>query len=94
MAEISVVTNRNTDGWVCTVQVTEQNGQTRHTVSVKDQDFKQLTNGKQTTAEDLVRRSFEFLLERESKNQILRQFELPVISKYFPEYPGEILKRL
>jgi len=34
----------------------------------------------------LVLRSFEFLLERESNTSILRNFDLPVISSYFPEY--------
>ena len=53
-----------------------------------------MVNGKEVSPEDLVRKSFEFLLERESKNQILRQFELPVISKYFPNYLDEIRKRL
>ena len=94
MADISVVTSRNDVGWVCAVQVSESNGQTRHTVNVSEKDLKKLTNGKEATAEDVVRKSFEFLLERESKNQILRQFDLPAISKYFPEYPAEILKRL
>ena len=36
--------------------------------------------------EQLVRRSFDFLLEREPNTSILRQFELPVIARYFPEY--------
>jgi hypothetical protein len=39
---------------------------------------------------DLVRRSFDFLLARESKESILRSFDLPVIGRYFPEYEGEI----
>src|SRR5439155_312918 len=36
--------------------------------------------------EDLVRRSFVFLLEREPATSILRTFDLSVISRYFPEY--------
>lgn len=35
---------------------------------------------------ELVRRSFEFLLEREPNTSILRSFDLPVIARYFPEY--------
>ena len=38
------------------------------------------------SAEELVRRSFEFLLEREPKESILSRFDLTVISRYFPEY--------
>ncbi len=46
----------------------------------------------QLTPEELVRKSFEFLLEREPKESILREFNLNVISKYFPEYEKEIIK--
>jgi hypothetical protein len=94
MAEISVVSTPNSSGWTCTVQVAEPNGQTRHSVTLSRSDFEQLTNGKGTTPEELVKKSFEFLLERESKNQILRQFDLPTIARYFPEYPTEIRKKL
>ena len=44
--------------------------------------------------EELVRASFEFLLEREPASSILRKFSLHVISRYFPEYPAEIHARL
>ena len=40
----------------------------------------------QVDAEDLVARSFDFLLERESPASILRRFNLSVIQSYFPEY--------
>jgi hypothetical protein len=39
---------------------------------------------------DLVRRSLEFLLERESNTSILKEFDLSTIERYFPEYPREI----
>jgi bifunctional DNA-binding transcriptional regulator/antitoxin component of YhaV-PrlF toxin-antitoxin module len=39
---------------------------------------------------ELVERSFEFLLERESATSILRRFRLDVIGDYFPEYRAEI----
>jgi hypothetical protein len=42
--------------------------------------------GQGQTPEELVRRSFEFLLQRESKESILREFELSVIQRYFPDY--------
>ena len=44
--------------------------------------------------EELVRASFEFLLEREPATSILRQFSLDVISHYFPSYQAEIRARL
>jgi hypothetical protein len=43
---------------------------------------------------ELVRASFEFLLEREPATSILREFSLDVISRYFPGYPAEISARL
>ena len=44
--------------------------------------------------EELVRASFEFLLEREPATSILRKFSLDVISQYFPGYPAEVRARL
>lgn len=43
---------------------------------------------------ELVRASFEFLLEREPAASILREFSLDAISRYFPGYPAEISARL
>jgi len=42
------------------------------------------------SVEDLVLRSFEFLLEREPPSSILRRFALTDIERYFPEYPKVI----
>ncbi len=44
--------------------------------------------------EELVRASFEFLLEREPATSILREFSLDVIGQYFPGYPAQIRARL
>ena len=37
-----------------------------------------------------VERCFSFLLEREPKESILRQFDVSVIARYFPEFEVEI----
>ena len=58
---------------------------TRHIVTVPAEDAARLTGGKVAT-EYLVKRSFDFLLEREPNTSILRSFELSVIGRYFPEY--------
>jgi hypothetical protein len=58
---------------------------TSHTVTLSDSYYQKLTGGK-ITPEELIRKSFEFLLEREPNTSILRSFELPVIGRYFPEY--------
>lgn len=62
---------------------------TTHTVTVSEDYLQKLTGG-QTTAEKLVERSFEFLLEREPNTSILARFDLPVIQSYFPEYERTI----
>jgi hypothetical protein len=55
-----------------------------YTVQVEEEDVERLSGGK--TVEDLVERSFRFLLERESAQSILREFRLMEIARYFPEY--------
>lgn len=62
---------------------------TVHTVTVAADYAAKLTGGK-TSTEQLVQRSFDFLLERESNTSILRSFDLPVIGRYFPEYDRTI----
>ena len=42
---------------------------------------------------ELVRASFEFLVEREPATSILRRFSLEVIGDYFPEYAGAMKRR-
>jgi hypothetical protein len=75
------------------VTVAEGGGRTTHEVTVAPAYHRRLA-GARVPAETLVRRSFEFLLEREPKESILRTFELPVIGRYFPEYETEIRRRL
>ena len=74
------------DGYRCAVDVSDRKGTTHHLVRVSRQDFDRRGRGR--PAEDLVRDSFAFLLERESKESILREFDLSVIKRYFPEYDG------
>lgn len=42
------------------------------------------------TKEELIKKSFEFLLKRESKQSILSRFNLRVIGNYFPDFEEEI----
>ena len=58
---------------------------TVHTVTVTPEYLQKLTTGR-ASAETLVQKSFEFLLEHESNTSILQTFDLPVIQHYFPEY--------
>jgi len=76
------------------VEITSPDGSgTRHAVSMDREYFAALLGG-DTLPEDLIARSFEFLLKRESKGSILRSFDISVITGYFPEYETEIRKLL
>jgi hypothetical protein len=75
------------------VRVIGAGSETTHDVTLNPGDYTRLTGGK-VAPEELVRRSFEFLLERESKESILIRFDLSVISRYFPEYEREIKRSL
>jgi hypothetical protein len=93
MANVNVACAGGGDGWRCEVTVTELGGETRHSVTVTHDDLASLAPG-DASPDRLARLSFEFLLEREPKESILRSFELPVIGRYFPEYRREIRRRL
>jgi hypothetical protein len=71
------------------VTVEEGGSSSRHTVTLDDAYHRKLTEGG-IDKEELIRRSFEFLLQREPKESILSSFNLKVINRYFPEYEDEI----
>jgi hypothetical protein len=62
---------------------------TTHTVTAAPDYWQKITEGA-VSAEKLVKKSFEFLLEREPNTSILGTFDLPVIQRYFPEYENTI----
>lgn len=63
---------------------------TEHTVMVSPADLARWGGGSgRAHVDELVRRSFEFLLEREPPGSILRRFDLSVIPRYFPDYDAE-----
>ena len=64
---------------------------TEHIVLLTDRFHQDVSNNKLTKTE-LITKSFEFLLERESNQSILKKFNLEVIGQYFPEYIDEIKK--
>jgi hypothetical protein len=75
------------------VVVIEQGSRTTHTVEVDPSYHRELTAG-EVTPDVLIRRSFEFLLEREPKESIMASFNVSVIRRYFPEYESEIRRRV
>ena len=79
-------------GWHCTVTLGTDERATTHEVTVDREVLEDLAPG--ATPEELVRISFEFLLEREPRESIMRQFELPIIGRFFGDYRDEMLRRL
>jgi len=76
-------------GWEFWVEVEEDGSKTSHLVKVTKDYFANFSNGF-SSVEDLVRKSFDFLLAREPKESILREFDISVIKDYFPEYEERI----
>jgi hypothetical protein len=81
------------DGWGFLVRLTEDGSLTEHRVTLARRDYERLTRGA-VTPEVLVEKTFEFLLAREPKESILRQFELTVVTGYFPEFETELQQAL
>lgn len=88
-AVASVRCSPTDDGWLCHVGLS---GDAEHEVTVDRATLDDLAPG--ATPEALVDASFRFLLEREPPDSILRRFELPIIGRYFADYPDEIRRRL
>jgi hypothetical protein len=78
-------------GWRCSVTIGDDAGATHHAVQVDRATLDDLAPG--ATPVDLVRASFDFLLEREPRERIMRAFELPVIGRFFGDYADEIARR-
>ena len=90
MAEITIATIGESQ---YRVTVVDGRHRTTHVVSAPPDDVGRYAPPG-TSPERLIEASFEFLLEREPASAILSSFALPVIERYFPEYPGTIRLRL
>lgn len=66
-------------------------GDNKYEITLDSDYWNDLTNEK-ITQEELIHNSFEFLLKRESADEILKSFNLKVIQTYFPEYEDEMKK--
>jgi hypothetical protein len=79
-------------GAIYDVIVEDERSSTAHEVTVWPSDVARYAPG--ALPEELVQASFAFLLEREPKEAILARFELPIIERYFPDYPARIAEML
>lgn len=71
------------------VRIREDGSESVHEVSLSASDFGRL-GVPYRSPEEFVRACFEFLLEREPKEQILNSFDVSAISTYFPEFEDRI----
>ncbi len=87
---MDVAPSASADGWVCEVTVELDGERTHHTVKVSEADLERWAGGgRREDVEDLVARSFDFLLQREPPASILRRFDLSAIRRYFPDYDDQ-----
>ena len=63
-----------------------KDSKTIHEITLLEKSYNDLSDSKVSKVE-LIQKSFEFLLERESNQSILRKFNLEDIEGYFPDYP-------
>ncbi|HEV8697908.1 MAG TPA: hypothetical protein VGQ89_09460 [Candidatus Limnocylindrales bacterium] len=95
MSEVGVRCDPAPDGWRCRVTVSDDRSSTTHSVTVSSEDAFDLAAATDAThVQRLVEETFDFLLEREPKESILRTFDLSVVSQYFPDFDHEIRSRL
>ena len=71
------------------VVVHDAGGETHHHVTMDRTTCERLTAGR-FTAEQCLEASFQFLLDRELKESILKRFDITLISRYFPEFEQEL----
>ena len=95
MSDIEARCEPAPDGWRCRVTVRDDRSSSSHDVTVSGDDATRLAAAGDTAdVERLLYETFDFLLEREPKESILRRFELPVIERYFPDYPAAIARMI
>ena len=95
MSDIDARCERAPEGWRCTVTVRDDRGSSSHAVTIAASDATSLAAAVDAAdVERLLYETFDFLLEREPKESILRTFDVSEVSRYFPEYEHEIRSRL
>lgn len=89
---INIKEKKETDrGWDFIVEIEDNDNSDslEYKVELLSSDWLRLTRG-DSLPEELIVRSFEFLLAREPKEAILRSFNLMEIADYFPDFEHEI----
>lgn len=90
VADIEVVKSGETDKeFSFEVTARDNQGTSSHSVTLSREDLDRLA-GDAEEPEHFIHRCFRFLLERESKESILSNFDVSVIGKYFPDFEQTI----
>jgi|GEM_PF-297102 len=75
--------------WRFDVVAEECDDQTEYLVSMGKDFYKSLDT--KVEPWKVIEATFRFLLEREPKESILREFDITVVSHYFPEFKKELV---
>jgi hypothetical protein len=73
---------------IFSVLVADSAGSTRHRVTLSKETYENLTKGRVAPLQ-CVEAAFRFLLERESKSDLLTSFDINVIKLSFPSFERE-----
>jgi len=90
---VKVSQTKMDDPYEFTVTVRERGSETHHRVTMTQATYERLTDA-QVSLDSCIRAAFQFLLEREPKESILPTFDVTVISTYFPDFEGELMRYL
>lgn len=94
MARIDVTELRALpEGYAYAVQVVEDDATYTYTVELPSEVYEEMVHGR-VDRETLIQETFTFLLDRESAQEILPEFSLEDVGRYFPEFEGYIQKYL
>ena len=61
-------------------------GRTEHEVTAPPESVRRAAARDDEAAEETIRRTFAFLLDREPPESILRRFSLDDVARYFPDF--------
>lgn len=92
MTEVNIKEQKQINrGWEFLVEIIDEESKSEIKITL-DKDYWERLTGAVHLPDKLISKSVEFLLQREPKESILKEFNLQEIGRYFPEYEKEIIK--
>ena len=91
---VSTVPPVDVNIWKYYIEITDSDGSGSKTVHIvtMDREYYEMMSNEIVLPEEFVKKSINFLLKKEDKDSILKEFNIRQISDYFPEYENEIRK--